>query len=291
MGFSLVIATPPITLNTLLTAFQTGPLSILSLVLEIVSVIAYLGGVSRLRKRGRSWSRWRTTAFISGIFIIFFATGSGFASYDDSNFTMHVIQHMLLMNFAPLSIALSAPITLLVQASSRSIQTKVIKTLHSKVVSVVTFPVLLWLGNLVTMYVYFETSVYQLSIDHPLFHDYTHLHFFLVGYLFWSTVIGIDPSRWRLPLGARFLFVLTGIPFSAFLGISLMSASKTISPLNTLIDVHSGGGVLWAFGEISTVTALIVLAVQWAKHDAKEAARLDRALDRARDGSMKAEGL
>jgi hypothetical protein len=41
------------------------------------------------------------------------------------------------------------------------------------------------------------------------------------------------------------------------------------------------GGILWAGGEIVSVTMLGILVLQWIKQSEREAKRIDRALDRA----------
>lgn len=276
----LAIPSPPVKLSVLLTGFQTNPLSLLALLLELISAGLYLFGVKTMAGKGRKWPVGRTVAFLGGIAIVFLATGSGIAAYDDKVFTIHVIQHLMLMNMAPMLIALSAPVTLLLQASKKPIQTKTIKFLHSKVISVITFPVTAWIISYSTMYIYFLTPVYQLSIEHPLFHDYTHLHFLLAGLIFWTTLIGIDPIRWKMSYGAKLAYLLIGIPFSTFLGIALTSDRVSISPSHTLADVHAGGALLWVFSEVFTVGALAIIFFQWAKHEERAARRADYELYR-----------
>lgn len=274
-----LIPSPPIQLSKLLTGFQSDPLSLVALCLEVVSIFLYLKAVATLKAKGRSWPIMRTVSFMGGILVVFIATGSGFASYDDTVFTIHVLQHLMLMNLAPIFIALSAPITLLLQASRKSVQTKAIKFLHSKLISFLTFPVFAWLLSYTTMYVYFLTPVYQLSIEHPLFHDYTHFHFLIAGMIFWTTLIGIDPVRWKMSYGAKLAYLLLGIPFNTFLGIALTSVRTSISPAHTLTDVHIGGALLWILGEVFTIAGLAIIFFQWARHEERIAIRSDRELD------------
>lgn len=277
----LTIPSPPVRLSVLLGGIQLNPLSLVTLALELLFIALYLWGIKTLAKRGRQWPIFRTVSYIAGVFVVFVATGSGLASYDDQVFTIHVIQHLMLMNLAPILIALSAPMTLLLQASPKGVQTKTIKILHSKLISFITFPLVAWLMNYVTMYVYFLTPIYQLSIEHPLFHDYTHLHFLITGTIYWVILIGIDPVRWKMSYGAKLAYLLAGIPFSTFLGIALTSVKTSISPAHTLADVHSGGAILWVFGEVFTVGALGIIFFQWARYEERIAARSDRELDRA----------
>ena len=276
---AVVLRSPSVSLHQILTAFQTDPLAIFADLVMLAMVVAYLIGVRRLGAKGRAWPRSRTVAFLSGSFLIFFATGSGFASYDDSNFSMHVIQHLILMNAAPILLALSAPVTLLLQSSSRKIQTWTLRVLHSRWVKFVTLPFVAWLANWVTMYAYFLTPVYALSIRHPLFHYYTHLHFLIAGYIFWSAVVSLDPIPHKMSFGGKLAFLLSGIPFGTYLGIALTQMSTSIDPaVHTLADTHVGGSILWAFGEIFTLAALAAIFVQWSRADEREARRHDREL-------------
>ena len=43
----------------------------------------------------------------------------------------------------------------------------------------------------------------------------------------------------------------------------------------------AAGGILWAGGEVVSVTMLGILVLQWIRESEREAKRVDRALDRA----------
>ena len=274
--FLATVITPHVSASHLWGGWQTGPLSLLALAVEISSAVLYLAGVRRLAKRGRKWSRWRSTAFLVGLGSVLIATGSGLAYYDDSVFAVHVIQHLVLMMVAPPLLALGAPLTLAVQSARRPTQRKILAVIHSGPVKVITFPVVVWLSYYATMFVYFFSPLYGLSLRHPLFHDYTHLHFLVAGLLFWVPIVGLDPSRWRLPFPARVLFLFTGLPFDAFLGIAIMGMARSIAPAHTLSDTHAGGAIFWAGSELFTIIGLTVIVAQWARADERLAIREDR---------------
>lgn len=273
------IISPSVRLNQIIANFQVGTLSLTSDAVLIVLGFLYLWGTRKLARRQRHWSNWRTLSFFSGLGVIFFATGSGFAGYDDTVFYIHVIQHLLLMNAAPIFLVLSAPVTLLLQASVRPVKTRALRVINSRIINVLTMPIVTWLGNWLTMYVYFLTPVYALSLKNPLFHDYTHLQFLVAGYLYWSTVMAIDPLKHKLSFGAKLIFLLSGIPFGSFLGVAITQKSSSIAPFaHTLSDTHLGGSILWAFGELFTLAALAIIFFQWARNDEREARRIDREL-------------
>jgi len=107
---------PSVSIHKLLTGWQTGYLSLIALGIELAIAGWYVWSVRRLAKRGRRWSSWRTVSFLVGTLLVVIAVQSGLAAYDDEVFKMHVIQHLILMNFAPILYALGAPMTLALQA-------------------------------------------------------------------------------------------------------------------------------------------------------------------------------
>jgi cytochrome c oxidase assembly factor CtaG len=283
---------PVVHLHTLLTAWQTDWLSLVSLVIEITVALGYIVFARRLAARGRRWSAWRSTSFVAGILTIVIATQSGLASYDDSVFNIHVIQHLLLMNVAPILLALGAPVTLVLQAGERSTQERVLKVLHHPIIEVITNPVFVLVVFSVTMVGYFLTPFYQFSLEHPLLHDLTHLHFLIAGCLYWWLVVGIDPSRWRLSFPMKLGFLAVDIPVGTLLGLGLTQTRDSIAPLfHSVADTHAGGATLWILGEIFTFVAMGIVVTQWMRADVRGAARADRRAEGRLLGATGASGL
>jgi putative membrane protein len=276
------VISPPVEIHTLLTAWQTDTLSLVCLGIELALAAWYLVSVRRLAARGRSWSKARTASFLGGTALVIIAVQSGLASYDDEVFWVHVIQHLLLMNFAPILFALSAPITLALQASSRPTQRVLLAILHNPVVEFLTHPVVVVVVAYGTMLVYFLSPFYNFSLEHPLIHDLTHLHFLVSGCLFWFLIVGRDPSRWRLSHPAKLGLLACGIPVNAILGVSLTGTPVSIAPLfHTVGDTHVGGSILWVVGELTSLIALGIVLYQWMQYEEREAIRADRRADAA----------
>jgi putative copper resistance protein D len=274
------LISPPVQIHTLLTGWQTDWLSLLSLAIELTLAVGYIVGVRRLAARGREWSRWRTVSYLSGTALLIIAVQSGLAAYDDQVFWIHVIQHLLLMNFAPILLALSAPITLALQASDRPTQRVLLSILHNPVVEFFTNPIVVVIAAYGTMLVYFLSPFYNFSLEHPLVHDLTHLHFLVSGCLFWFLIVGRDPSRWRLSFPAKLGLLAVGIPVNAILGVSLTGATASIAPhFHTLGDTKAGGSILWVVGELTSLVALGIVLYQWMQYEEREAVRADRRQD------------
>lgn len=271
-----LVHSPTPRLSVLLSAWQTGALSVLALAVTCLAGAAYLLGTRKLGRRSRRWSAWRTASFLSGLASIIVVVDSGVASYDTSNFTVHVVQHLVLMSLAPPLMALGAPITLALQSLPRAAKKALLGVVHSRGARLAVFPgvgVTLMLGS---MYGYFETPLYAYTVTHPLVHDLFHLEFLVVGCLYWWPAVSADPLPARLGFGAKMASLGIGIPFMSFLGIAIMSMRTPIAPVHTLADTHAGGAVLWAFGDMFNIVAMAVLLYRWAQAEEREGARRGR---------------
>lgn len=218
----------------------------------------------------------RTVAFVAGSVVVAVAVSSGVASYDESRFVVHVVQHLMLSMVAAVLFVLSAPVTLALQAGSRTTQRRSLSVLHSRPVAVLTHPVTaiaLFGGSLFILYF---TELYDLSVRNRLVHELVHSHFLVAGLVFFWMVVGVDVVRTRLPYGICLLCVLATVPIHAFLGIALMSSSRPLFAAHTLADQRAGAGVLWAVGDLVTLVVGGIVLAQWMSHEERVAAREDR---------------
>jgi putative membrane protein len=240
----------------------------------------YLSAVKRLSVRGRRWAPERLACFVAGLGVMIVATQSGIAARDTTSFSAHVVQHLLLGMLAPVLLASGAPVTLALQASSRTTRRRILGVLHSRPLSVLTHPLTAWALFGGSMFVLYFTSLYADTVHNVALHDLVHLHFVVVGCLFFWPVVGIDPTPHRLPYAGRLLYVLVALPFHTILGVALITQQRLIAPGLTLADQQAGAGILWSAGEALGLVAMFVVAYQWMASEEREAIRLDRQLDR-----------
>lgn len=269
-------ATTQVSFQDVLLDWTFDPLPVAGLV---VALALYAGGVGRLRRQGRRWPASRTVAFLSGCAVVAVALLSGVAAHEQRLFSVHVVQHLLLGMVAAVLFALSAPVTLALQAGSRTTQRRVLKVLHSRAVSLLTHPVtaLVLFGG--SLFVLYFSDLYDISLRNQPVHDLVHLHFLLAGLVFFWPVVGLDVMRNRMPHGARLLYVMVAVPFHAFLGIALLTAGTPLFAAHTLSDQRTGAGIIWAVGDLLTLTIGAIVLSQWMAHDERAAAREDRRLD------------
>ena len=230
---------------------------------------------------------------LSGIAALALALLSPVEAYDTVLFSVHVAQHMLLTMVAAPLLALGAPITLALRVAKGPTRRRMVRVLHSPPLRVVGNPLVAWVLFTLTLYGLYFSPLFDLTLRQPLVHDLVHLHFIAVGLLFWWPLVGLDPSRWRLPHIARLLFVFLMVPFHAFLGVAIMNSGRVLAPAlesfqrswgpTPLADQQTGGAILWGAGDLIALTAVLGILISWASYEEKVVnVREDRRLARER---------
>ncbi len=279
---------PPFTGATAFT--QWDPFQLLTLGLIAITAL-YLYGVWRMRRRGDEWPISRTLLFlIGGMAPIALVTIGGIGVYDDQMLSVHMVQHMVLGMVAPVFLALGAPVTLALRTLPARPRAWLIAALHTRIAKVLAFPLFSFALYVATPFALYFSGLYQLTLQHEWIHNLTHIHFLIVGCLFFWPLVGLDPLPGRWPYPARALMMLISTPFHAVLGLTIMQSSALIGGdyypslhlayVDAFADQRLAGGILWAGGEVVSVTMLAALVVQWMKSSDRESRRVDRKLDR-----------
>lgn len=252
----------------------------------------YIAGLVVLHRRGDRWPVPRSFSFLlCGLGSIAIATMSALGTYDTVLFSIHMVQHMILMMVAPLFLALGAPVTLALRTLRPRLRAMLLAVLHSKVARVFTFAPLTLALFIATPFVLYYSPFYEISLRSGFWHAFLHLHFLIIGCLLMWPLVGIDPVPGRISYPLRLLMLFLMLPFHAFLGISIMSSTTLIAeswylafnrawPPSPLDDQYLAGGILWASGDALALLMLIALFAQWYAHSQREARREDRRLDR-----------
>ena len=293
------MALPPLTLSSAFTEWAFDPVTA---AVVAAAAAAYVIGVRRLGRRGRAWSRPRSASFVTGLVVLVFASQSGLAAYDTTLFAAHVMQHILLGMVAPFFLALGAPITLALQATDRGTQVNLLRVLHSLPAKMISHPVVVWGLFSFSLFILYFSPIYELSLRNPVVHTWVHLHFIVVGSLFFWVAIGLDPAARRISYGARLVMVLLTVPFHAFLGLALLNTRQPLAAdfyaaqaregqPAVLDDQHSGAALMWTVGDLVGLAAGGVIVVQWSRNEERRTRRLDRRLDALEAEPMQPERL
>jgi len=279
-------------LATLVTGWSFEPLVALPLLL---TALAYLWLVRRVDRAHAATPVpvSRSACFLGGLGAIAIALESPIAAYDTTLFSVHMVQHVILMFVAAPLLVLGAPITLLLRAAShRQRMRYVLPVLHSRALRFLTFPVVSWLFFAGVMWGTHFSPLFDTSLEEPLVHDLEHLLFLGAALLFWWPAIGHDPSPWRLPHPARILYVSLQMPQNTFLALAIFSASTPLyahyanlvrawGP-TVLADQQGAGAIMWVAGDLTFLAAMLGVVVGWMSEEERTTARREARTDAER---------
>jgi putative membrane protein len=285
---------PPPTFPGVLLEWRFEPVVLVALALSAITWLLLTRRVARAHP-GHPYSAWRELAFLAGLATLAVALTSPIEAYEGELFSVHMLQHMLLELVAAPLLLLGAPATLALRAATPSVRRRLLAILHSRVVSVLSFPLLAWVLFAAVNWGWHFSSLYNDALENSGLHDVQHLTFLGAALLFWWPVIGADPSRWRLPYPVRLFYLFLAMPQNSFLGIALMSAPITLYPHyltnlrdwgpSPIVDQNIGGMLMWVGGDVVFLLAMGFVVAAWvraedrrtARQDAREDARLSRA--------------
>ena len=264
----------------------------------IGAAVFYIWGVLRLRARGDSWPIARTISWLLGLALLAYITCGAINVYQEYLFSVHMIGHMLLSMGVPVLLVPGAPITLLLRAvhkrtdASRGAREWVLWALNTPFAQFVSNPLFAAVNFAGSLVLFYYTPAFSFSVHDHLGHEWMTVHFLITGYLFVQALVGIDPGPNRLPYTIRLMLLIGTLAFHAFFGLALMSGDALLLPEwygamgrswgpTPIEDQHTGGAIAWGIGELPTAVLTIIVSVQWARADKRDATRLDRASDRS----------
>ncbi|PIE26055.1 MAG: copper resistance protein CopD [Micrococcales bacterium] len=291
---------PPLTAASLVTEITPD---ILYAVIIGFAAAAYLKGVHTLRRRGDSWPMRRALTWLAGLAALLYITCGGIAVYGRVMFSAHMVQHMALTMIAPVLLSFGAPVTLLLRVvparrdGSMGPREWVLGALHTRYLRFFSHPVVAAINFAGGIIAFYYSELFGLALSTHLGHELMMLHFTATGYLFAQAVVAVDPVPVRLAYPMRLVLLLATMGFHAFFGVTLMQATALLEATyfsslgvndDLLADQARGGALAWGIGELPTVLLAMLLTLEWARNDDREARRRDRKADRDEDAERRA---
>ena len=281
---------PPVpTFPGVLLPWTLDPLPIIGVA---VVACAYLWAERLVAQRHRAnpVPRYRRWLFLGGLAAILLALVSPVDTYGGVLFSVHMVQHMLLEMVAAPLIVLSAPITLALRAAGPSARRALLAVLHSHPARWLTFPLVTWLLFAAVNWGWHFSGLYNIALEDDVVHYLEHASFLAAALLFWWPAIGPDPQPWRMPHPVRLMYLFLAMPQNSFLGVALLSTERVLylhyvtvvrtwgpTPLD---DQHLGGALMWVFGDIVFLAAMVGVVWAWMLFEDARTDRLDARLDR-----------
>jgi putative copper resistance protein D len=235
--------------------------------------------------------RRRTVAFVAAMFALAVALMSGIERYDTTLFSLHMVQHILLMLVAAPLIALSGPVTLLLRVSSSQTRHRwILPVLHSGPVRVLAHPVVASIIFAVVLWSAHFTALFDAALENPALHDAEHALFLGSALLFWWPAVAVDPTPYRMSHPVRILYLFMQMTMNTFMAMVILSAGGVLyAHYATLIrswgptaldDQKLAAGFMWIAGDLIFIGAMLLVMAGWIRSDEREAKRTDRAAAR-----------
>jgi putative membrane protein len=266
-----VVAIAP-TLTWSFEPLQTVPTVLIALV--------YLRRARTLALGGRPVPGWRRAVFFLGIALVVIALNSPVDKLGEDNFFfMHMTQHVILGDLAPLCFVVGLTGQMLRPLLAISWVDRLRVLTHP----LVALPI--WAVNL---YLWHVPFMYEAALHHDSVHALEHFAFFTCGCLMWEPVVETLPAPawfgtgWKLGYMAvvRLIETILGNVFiwssSAFYGVYRHAPEWGITPAH---DQNLGGIVMMGEGSIVTLVALVWLFLKLAAEGELRQNLLEQGLD------------
>lgn len=239
-----------------------------------LALAVYLIGFTRLRARR---SLWRSAAtFGAGWLVLALALISPLHEAGERSFTLHMIEHELIMLVAALLLPLSRPWGVMLWAFSRPM--RAVLASPGRFVRRLASPGLATALQAAALWAWHAPPLFNRALGHPGWHVAQHLSFLITALLFWWAMLR-TPNRALAALclfatsviGAALgaLMALSASPwYSAYAAMSMMPFG--LSPTE---DQALAGLIMWVPGGLVHAGAAILLLRRYLS-DGRDAGRV-----------------
>ncbi len=270
-----------------------------------VALALYLLGVRRMKgeQLRRVAGGLRIASFLAGIGVVFIALESPIDSVADALFSVHMVQHLLLLLVAPPLLVAGRPAMVWLWAFDVAGRRAVASgwqragLLHT--FRFLTRPLPAWVLLSAALMFWHVPWAYDLAVRNPLVHDMEHLCFLGFGLSFWTVVVA-PYGRRVLDYGATMLYVIS-IGFEmgligailTFAGHALYAVHAHTTAtwgLTPLQDQQMAGVIMWIPGNMIHLSTLCALFYAWFRASEQRAApRMARAAKPALQSAVRSQ--
>ena len=205
--------------------------------------------------------RWQRGYFWMGIGALVVALLSPLDRGAEYLFTLHMVQHMLLLLVAPPLLALAIPPALLGRLYHVPRASRLLRGVWSPVTSLLLFNGVLLFWHL--------PFAYDATLRSAGVHAVEHLSFAAAGMVFWGVIVSPAPTLVRASYGLRLGLVVAADLVNFLLGFALAFAGHPLYRhytevgrlwgLTPLADLRLGGALMWVMGQMMYAVPVLIL--------------------------------
>ncbi len=224
----------------------------------------------------------RAGFFAAGVALILVALVSPLHPLSDVYlFSIHMVQHMLLIQLIPPLLLLGLP----EKPMRQLLKVKFI----GKIERILGIAPVAWGLGIGTLWAWHIPAFYQATLENHSIHIAEHVSFLVTGIIFWWPVLNPVVERRTTNLRAVFHLISAALACS-LLGVFLFFAPKVLYPgylnpvdkygllplvrqvwgISALGDQQTGGLIMWAFGGLSYLVAVLGVLGRWYSQTSRE---------------------
>ena len=236
---------------------------------------------------GNPYPRRRTVSFAAALLLVLLALQSGIERYDTTLFSMHMVQHLILLFPVPILLLQAGPVTLLLRVASPRWRARILSVLQSRAVGVISHPLVGWTLLVAVMWGTHLSVMFETALEDEFIHNMEHALYLTTALLFWAPIFSVDPIRHRLRGGSALAYLITQMPQNSFLGVAIMFSSTPLYPHyvslqrawgpTPLEDQQLAGAIMWLVGDALFLAAIFVVLAALAKSEDRPESRYDEA--------------
>ncbi|MGN6598699.1 MAG: cytochrome c oxidase assembly protein [Actinomycetes bacterium] len=254
-----------------------------ALLVVIAATVPYLAAVRRYqRRRQRRWGRRRTASWLSGAVLLALGLSPVMESLG-SEPVAHMVQHLLLGMFAPLTLVMGAPMTLLLATLDAPAARRVAHLLATRPVRVLAHPLTAAVLSVGGMLVLYLTPLAAMTEGDDGLHRLVHAHVIASGCLFAWSISGPDPSRHRPPVATRAVVLVLAGGVHGFLAKLLYAHAGALPPgwNGDVAELRAAAQWLYYGGDVAELLLAAALFAGWYRRRGQRA-RAHRGADTPR---------
>ena len=236
---------------------------------------------------GNPYPRRRTISLVAAFAFLLLALQSGIERYDTTLFSMHMVQHLILLFPVPILLLQAGPVTLLLRVASPQWRARILAVLQSRAVGVISHPLVGWTLLVAVMWGTHLSVMFETALEDEFVHNMEHALYLGTALLFWAPIFSVDPIRHRLRGGSALAYLITQMPQNSFLGVAIMFSSTPLYPHyvtlqrtwgpTPLEDQQLAGALMWLVGDALFLAAIFVVLAALASSEDRPQSRYDEA--------------
>ena len=219
---------------------------------------------------------WRAASFLFGMSLIWAALGSPLVAYDHDLLTVHMIQHLLLMTFAPALILMGEPLLAFWHGLPRFGKVVLSALFRQPLVqwfaNKLSRPALCWSVSALTLIGWHVPALFTLGMHSEAWHSVEQASFLVAGFLFWWPVVQPWPSVSTGPQWSTLLYLfLATLPCDILSGF-LVFSERVAYPVYLSMPRHFGfsamedqqcaAALMWAFVTLIYLVPAAILSTR-----------------------------